>query len=100
MEPSAWKYNRATLFRGDINTGTWPSKLFECETVKYGLESRRTRIRERLRWRGTAAIANDRVALSSERAPHIDKAATNKDLVLGPTWGFDTKTDWPTACRS
>jgi hypothetical protein len=23
-EPSAWGYKRATLFLGDINTGTWP----------------------------------------------------------------------------
>jgi hypothetical protein len=28
-EPSVWGYNRATLFLGDINTGTWPSKLGE-----------------------------------------------------------------------
>jgi hypothetical protein len=27
--PSAWKYNLATLFLGDINTGTWPSRLRE-----------------------------------------------------------------------
>jgi hypothetical protein len=27
-EPSAWGYNRATLFLGDINTGTWPSMLW------------------------------------------------------------------------
>jgi hypothetical protein len=26
---SAWGYNRATLFLGDINTGTWPSRLGE-----------------------------------------------------------------------
>jgi hypothetical protein len=24
---SAWRYNRATLFLGDINTGTWPSRF-------------------------------------------------------------------------
>jgi hypothetical protein len=27
MEPSTWTYNRVTLFLGDINTGTLPSKL-------------------------------------------------------------------------
>jgi hypothetical protein len=35
-EPSVWGYNWATLFLGDINTGTWPSKLggsLEPETV-------------------------------------------------------------------
>jgi hypothetical protein len=29
-KPSAWGYNRATLFHGDINTGTWPSRLGEA----------------------------------------------------------------------
>jgi hypothetical protein len=29
MEPCAWGYNRAALFLGDINTGTWPSMLGE-----------------------------------------------------------------------
>jgi hypothetical protein len=28
-EPSAWGYNSATMFLGDINTGTWPSRLGE-----------------------------------------------------------------------
>jgi hypothetical protein len=28
-EPSARGYNWATLFLGDINTGTWPSRLGE-----------------------------------------------------------------------
>jgi hypothetical protein len=27
MEPNALGYNRASLFLGDINTGTWPSSL-------------------------------------------------------------------------
>jgi hypothetical protein len=27
--PSAWAYNWATLFLGDINTGIWPSRLEE-----------------------------------------------------------------------
>jgi hypothetical protein len=45
MEPSAWGYNRVTLFLVDKNTGTWPSRLggLESETVKYGHESRGTR---------------------------------------------------------
>jgi hypothetical protein len=37
------------------------------ETVKYGPESHGTRTRESLRWRGPAAIVNDRPVLSSER---------------------------------
>jgi hypothetical protein len=48
----------------------------ESETVKYGRESHGTRIREWLRWRGPAAIVNDRPVLSLERAPHINKPAT------------------------
>jgi hypothetical protein len=43
----------------------------ESETVKYGHESYGT-----LRWRGPAAIVNDRPVLSSERAPQINKPAT------------------------
>jgi hypothetical protein len=43
-EPSAWRYNRATLFLGDINTGTWLSRLgsLQSETVKFGHESQGT----------------------------------------------------------
>jgi hypothetical protein len=47
----------------------------KCETLKYGHESKGTRAREGLRWRGPAAIGNDRPVLSSERAPHFNKAA-------------------------
>jgi hypothetical protein len=39
------EYNRATLFLGDINTGTWTSSLgsLESQTVKCGRQSRETR---------------------------------------------------------
>jgi hypothetical protein len=47
----------------------------ESETVKYGRESHGTRAREWLCWRRPAATVNDRPALSSETAPHINKAA-------------------------
>jgi hypothetical protein len=40
----------------------------ESEAVKYGHESHGPRTRERLHWRGPAAIVNDRHVLSSERA--------------------------------
>jgi hypothetical protein len=45
-----------------------------------------------------AANVNDRPVLSSEKAPHIDKLATdsNKNLVLGPRWLLETKTNWLT----
>jgi hypothetical protein len=44
MEPSAFGYNRATLFLGDINTGLGPPDWgsLESEIVKYGYESRET----------------------------------------------------------
>jgi hypothetical protein len=48
----------------------------ESETVKYGRESYGVRTRKWLRWRGPAAIVNDRPVLSSERTPHINKPAT------------------------
>jgi hypothetical protein len=65
-EPSSWEYNWATLSPGDIPGPTgWRS--LESETVKYGHESRGTRTRERLRWRGQAAIVNDKPIPSSER---------------------------------
>jgi hypothetical protein len=37
-EPSGWGYDWATLFLGDINTGTWSSRLVGVsdETVIYG----------------------------------------------------------------
>jgi hypothetical protein len=47
----------------------------ESEAVKYGHESDRTRTRKSLRWRGPEAIVNDRLVLSSEKAPHINKPA-------------------------
>jgi hypothetical protein len=49
------------------------------ETVKYGRESQVTRTRERLRWRGPAAYTKDRPILSSERAPHKNKAVIIKE---------------------
>jgi hypothetical protein len=48
----------------------------ECETIKYGRESHGTQTQESLRWRGPAATVNERLVLSSERAPHINKLAT------------------------
>jgi hypothetical protein len=48
----------------------------KSETVKYGHESYGTLTRKWLRWRGPAAIVNDRPILSSERAPQINKPAT------------------------
>jgi hypothetical protein len=71
-----------SLFSGKWiqSMGTWPSRLGggdrEFETVKHGHEPCGTLIPEWLRWRGPAAIVNDRPVLSSDRAPHMDKPAT------------------------
>jgi hypothetical protein len=100
-EPSAWRYNWATIFLGDINTGGpdvpgWGS--LESETVKYGHESHRTQTSEWLRWWVPAAIVSDRPILSSQRAPHINKPETvwqQQKYGLEPQMGLDTKTDWP-----
>jgi hypothetical protein len=60
--------------RGDINKGTWPSRLGESRIwdIKYGHDSRGTRTWEWLRWRGPVAIINDRSILSSDRMLHKD----------------------------
>jgi hypothetical protein len=47
----------------------------ESEAVKYGHESHGIRTREWLRWRGPAAVVNDRPVFLSERVPHINKPA-------------------------
>jgi hypothetical protein len=51
----------------------------KSETVKYGHDSQRTRIRERLRWREPAAYTKDRPVLSSERAIYKNKTVTVKE---------------------
>jgi hypothetical protein len=50
----------------------------KSETGQYGRESQETRTRERLRCRGPAEYTKDRPVLSSERAPHLNKAVTVK----------------------
>jgi hypothetical protein len=71
-KPSAQMYNWATLFLGDINMGTWPSRLGESQELRQymvlGLAE--------LRWRGPAATVNYRPVLSSERALHNNKPTT------------------------
>jgi hypothetical protein len=50
----------------------------KTEAVKYGRAIQGTRAPERLRWRGPEAYTEDRPVLSSERAPHKNKAVTVK----------------------
>jgi hypothetical protein len=42
----------------------------KSETVKYGYETKGTRIQEGLRWRGPVAYTKDRPVLPSQRVPH------------------------------
>jgi hypothetical protein len=80
---SAWKLVQSRKMQGS-NTSTvalWvlggdTKGSLESETVKYGPESHGTQTRERLRWRGSATIVNDKPVFSSERAPHTNKPAT------------------------
>jgi hypothetical protein len=92
-EPSAWGYNWATLFLGDINTRSGPLGWgnLESETVEHGYESRWTRIREYLRWRGPTAIVNDRPILLSERTLTARVHLKKKMLVVSLK-GLGTKT--------
>jgi hypothetical protein len=102
-------YSWATLFQGDINTGTWPSKLegvSRIGTIKYGLVFWRTWFRQWLLWQGSEQIVrvNYRRVLSSERAPDVKKTVTVRQkkniLVIGSRWEPDTKRDWRTDRRS
>jgi hypothetical protein len=57
--PGGYKYGDLALQVGGVS---------RIGTIKYGLESRGTQTRARLRWRGPAATVNYRPVLSSERA--------------------------------
>jgi hypothetical protein len=72
-EPSAWGYNWATLFLGDINMATWPSRLIVSNLRKQNVVMSSAGLGpENDCWRGPAAIVNDRPFLSSERLLHKD----------------------------
>jgi hypothetical protein len=91
-------YGWDTLFLRDINTETWPSWLgcLESESVKCGHESCGTRTWEWMRWRGPAAIVNDRPILSSERMLHNDydhMCSIEKNLAVSLK-GLAAKTYW------
>jgi hypothetical protein len=56
-------------------------------------------------WTEAVHVTNtdDRPGLSSEGAPDIDKTVNVKQKLISghePQMGLDTKTDWPTDCRS
>jgi hypothetical protein len=64
--PGGYKYRDLALLGGVSRIGT----------IKYGLESRGTQTRARLRWRGPAATVNYRPVLLSERALQNYKPTT------------------------
>jgi hypothetical protein len=63
-----WRSNTSTVTLQVV--GGDEEGSLKSETAKYGHESKGTRTRERLRWRGAAAYTKGRPVLSSERAPH------------------------------
>jgi hypothetical protein len=72
-------------------------RSLESETVKCGRESRGTRAREWLRWRGPAPIVNDRPVLSSERMlnkGYDRKFSVGKKLLVVSFKGLVAKTSW------
>jgi hypothetical protein len=76
-----YKTNKLVVFILRIIQNTWAS-----ETVKCGHEPRGTRIWEWLRWRGPAAIVNDRFILSSETILHKDynsKCSVGRKKITG-----------------
>jgi hypothetical protein len=64
----------------------------ESETVKYGYESRGTRTRKWLHWRGPAAIVNDKPILSVERL--FRKEYDRKGSVLKINTGRESQGAW------
>jgi hypothetical protein len=78
-EPSARGYNWATLFLGDINTGTWPSRLgslrWDSKILPWVLRDFDPRVTALARPRSNCAV-NYRHVLSSERALQNNKPAT------------------------
>jgi hypothetical protein len=81
------------LDRGCLAPPGWES--LKSETVKCGHESRGTRAWEWLRWRGPAAIVNDRPIFSSERMLHKDNdhkcSVEKKNLLVVDLKGLGSK---------
>jgi hypothetical protein len=88
-ESNAWSIAGSSCSCGIWIRGPGPLGLgsFESETLRCGYESRGTRNREWLCWRGPPAVVTDRPVFPSEKAPH-KKPDSNKNLVLDPRWGL------------
>jgi hypothetical protein len=93
----------AALFLGEINTGTWSSRLgsLKFETVKYGHESGGTRTREKTKLARPSSNCKQQIhPLIREETPcqktNCLKIIKRKEetLAMGPRWVPDTKKDW------
>jgi hypothetical protein len=74
-------------------------RIETAESEWYGLESRRTRTRKRLRWRGPAAIVNNRSILLLERMLYTYKDYNHKCWAEKKYWlwvsrGLTLKMNW------
>jgi hypothetical protein len=107
--PNAYGYNWATLFQVEINTGTWPSGLRKSQILDSKIWSWALRESDP----GMTALARPRSnyklqthSLVMEGTPHKKEPQMStgnwkeKNLVAGPRWVPDTKTDWPNDRKS
>jgi hypothetical protein len=98
VKPNAWGYNWVTLFLGEINTGTWPSRLGESQKLR----QRNMLSAPRDLDFGLAMVSNKLLPdLSSEGAPHMNKPAVGK-FGRGSqmcAWHQDRLSDWPSVVK-
>lgn len=102
----AWGYNWATLYRGKINTGCWPSNLGESKNWDSEIFSRvlQDTVLRKIHWQSPSVTVNCRPILSSERASYNKNHEClmivfmeGKDkLVTGPRWHQDGLAGWLT----
>jgi hypothetical protein len=97
--PGVYKYGNLTLQVGGVSN----------ETVKYGLEFCGTSTQEWLLWQGPESFIQWITDPSSRQRGRYKITNTQmsegnfkekEKLVKSPRWAPDTKTDWPTDCRS
>jgi hypothetical protein len=102
-------YNWATLFLGDINTGTWPSRLGGGSQMRQqNMAVSSAGLRPKSDCSGKAQkqfTVNYRCVLSWRRALQNNKLETvwrkfqGEKLVTGPRWAPDTKTSSQTTSK-
>jgi hypothetical protein len=99
LNSCAWGYNQTNMFLGDINTGTWPSRLVESRiwhSKMWSWVPRDSDLRMTALAR-PAAIVNNRRILLSERMLHKDynrKCPVGKKLLVVSLKGLVAMTNW------